>query len=271
MSDAASAAKPKPYTLAPDAGGRYPDLGQLFSATMAEFTDHLSDYVLLGLGHMLVVLPVVFGLIFVLYFGMTVFFLGGFVGSAVLGGIAAQGMGEDFGALVMSGGTLVTAILAIVGALALVVGAAALVAPFSASVNRAVARHQRGGEKMVFQDAFSTLTQDLPSVVVGAVLLVSGTLVGLLFCYLPGIAFSLLLSMAPLLIALHRRRAFEAFGQAFRDMNANPAWHLQFAGVYFVVAMIASYIPILGPMFLVSLHVRAYRMRYGDGVEPASA
>jgi hypothetical protein len=260
--------KPKPYTLGPAAGGRLPDIGSLFSATMGEFTDHLGDYLMLGLGQMLIVLPVVFALVFFIYFGISLLFVGGFVGSAILGAIVSDSAGDDAGALVASGGGLATAVLGMVAIFALILGVAALLAPVSASVARAVARHQRGEGKMTLQDAFSTVTQDLVPVAVMTTIMVTGTLFGLLFCYLPGIAFGMLLSMAPLLVYLHRQGAMPAFRRALSDVTANFGWYGQFAVIYFVVAMIASYIPLLGPMFMVSLHVRAYRERFGDAEEP---
>jgi hypothetical protein len=34
------------------------------------------------------------------------------------------------------------------------------------------------------------------------------------------------------------------------------------------LGMVASYVPVLGPIFLSALHVRAYREMFGDGEEP---
>lgn len=264
----ATSEKPKPYTLGRTEGGKFPDFGNLFSATLGEFVDHLGDYVMLGLGQMLIVFPAAFFLIFLLYGGITVLILGGVMGSGALGALVAEGAGDDTGALVMLGGTALTALATIAAFFALILGFAALLAPVGASVTRAIARHQRGEGKLTFQDAFATYTQDLLSVFAIAAILVTGTLVGLCFCYLPGLAFGMLLSMAPPMVYLHRQPAMTAFRVSLRDLTANAGWYLQFAVIYFAVAMIASYVPILGPMFLTSLHVRAYRERFGDADEP---
>ena len=40
------------------------------------------------------------------------------------------------------------------------------------------------------------------------------------------------------------------------------------AVVSFALSMVASYVPVLGPAFLMALHVRAYRSMFGDGPEP---
>ena len=52
-----------------------------------------------------------------------------------------------------------------------------------------------------------------------------------------------------------------------RGFAARPN-HVLFALLFMAVSMVATYVPILGPMFISALHLRAHRTMFGDEREP---
>jgi uncharacterized membrane protein len=93
-------------------------------------------------------------------------------------------------------------------------------------------------------------------------------LVGMMFCYIPGIAVALLFTMAPTMVYLHGKGAVAALSQSFAQIRKNPGPYLIIGLVQFGIGLVAAYIPVLGAMFSIALHVRAYREIYGDDEEP---
>jgi hypothetical protein len=260
----------KPYTLERTAGGRVPDLGQLISATIGDFTDNIGPYAMLGLGQFAVVFPVTLVAIVVIYFGIFAVMFGGLFGTGMLAAVIGR-TSDDAAGLVMVLGELLsmTVMMAFIfGAIGLI---AAIVAPISASTTRAIAAHQRGEAKLELSSAFSTATQDVAAVIAVTLLVTTVILGGMMFCYLPGLAAMILLSFAFEMVALHRRGALSAVSSAARSAMGNPSFYLMFGLVYFVIMMVAAYVPIIGPMFGSALHVRAYRELFGDGDEPVLA
>ena len=60
-----------------------------------------------------------------------------------------------------------------------------------------------------------------------------------------------------------------ALGESIAHVRQNFRWHLGFFAYTLLVNMIANYVPVVGPMFVIAFHVRMYREVYGDSAEPA--
>ena len=259
------ATPPKQYKHERIKGGAFPQIGALVSTTIAEFTDNLVPYLLAGVGMYVFTMVMTFITLFVVYAAM----FGGVIGSALIGGAVGQATGdEDLGALIGAIGSMMSMFL-IVFLLTAVLGA--IVAPVRASLERAIAAHQRGEKTLDFSAPFSTLTVNLPGVIAVSFLYSTAILVGLMFCYVPGLAIALLLTMAPTGVSLHDRGAVESLTSTFRQVMKNPAQYLVLGLVQAGISIVAAYIPVLGTMFALSLHVRIYRELYGDDEEPNMA
>lgn len=256
--------KPRPYTLEPVKGGRLPEHAKLLSAALQDLIDNLGPYVLASLAQTIIVLPIVFVFIFVIY---AVIGVGAVVGIGGMIGVASA-VGDEYAGLVMVVGQLLMFVLMFATILAMAAGLGGLLAPLTASLYRAVAKHQRGEGKLEFGSVFSTLTENVGSVIMVQLLLALGVSVGLMFCYLPGILFGFATAFAAPLVYIHRRTPLEAVTIAFNHTRDHIAWHAIWFGMMLVVGIAASYVPILGPAFLLALQVRAYREIFGDGEEP---
>lgn len=262
------AKKPKLYKLEPEPGGEFPELSGLFNETLEEFQDNITPYVFAGLAQFAVMLPVVFLGIFGLYFGIALGMGGTMVIGGILGGMIMEYVSEGLGLVVMLA-TQFVAILVPFLLIFLFIGfLAAVLAPFNASLVRAVAAHQRGQKELDFPEVFSTISQDLPKVI-GAALILSGlTIVGLFMCYLPALAVPIVFGFASSLVAMHRLGPTDGVKSAFTHFSQHMNWHLTFGVVYVGMSMVAGYVPVLGPAFLLALHTRAYRKVFGDGEAP---
>ncbi len=249
-------------------GGSLPPIGALFSETFDDLIKNIGPYVLAAVGFFVVVMPVgmVAGMIGMV--GMYVVLFGGIIGSAALGQAAGD---SDVGGLITAVGSLGSFGLAFVAFAFFIAVSSAVGAPFGASLNRAIAAHQRGEGTLAFNSAFSTATQDIGSSLVVAALVAFAGLLGMLFCYVGALVPAVLFSFAPTMVALHRQGALAAFSRCARHAMANPGEHVVWALVYLGSAMVSAYIPVIGTAFLLALNVRAYRKVFGDGPEPAHA
>jgi hypothetical protein len=259
--------KAKPYKTGPLPGGQLPDVGTLFSETMAEFMDNIGPYAMAGLGQMLVVFPVTFIAIFVMYGVLALGWGGSIVLTGVLSGIAAN-VSEELAELVAMFGLLGSMFVPLLLMIPLFVGIIALFAPMSASLYRAMAAHQRGEKQLELGSSFSTMGQGLVSVIVAALIVGTLAMLGAMMCYLPVIAVSILFGFTMGFVALHRVGAMQAARMSMQHALAHLNWYVMFGILSLVLGMVAYYIPVVGPMFAVSFHVRAYRSLFGDGVEP---
>lgn len=253
--------KPKPYRYAREDGGKIPDVGQLLSVTTAEFTDNIGPYALAGLGQLLVVLPVTFIGIIIGYIAMMVAMMFGMAGSTLLG----AGVGGDAGGAVAGIGTLASMGLGFFVLFLVIALMMAVIAPVSASLHRAVAAHQRGEKVLELGSAFSMAMQDLVPVLLVAILYGSIVTFGVLLCYLPGIVAMIVFGFAGPLVYIGRRGPVAAMALSMRHCIENINFYLPFGGIYFVIMMFAAYVPVIGPMYGMALHVRAYREIFGDG------
>jgi hypothetical protein len=266
----ADADKAKGYTMGRLAGGEVPDPAKLLSETLAELVDHVGPYLLAGLGQLVVVFPLTLVAVFLGYLviggGMFGVMFGGMLAGAAVGQAS-----EGLGGLVMILTQLLAFAVPIVGFGALIMGMIAVLAPLSASLTRAIAAHQRGEKELDFSASFSTATQDIGRVIIAGLIIGAAVTVGMMMCYLPALLVPLFLGFTTTFVALHRRSGLEAARINLQHVMANPGPHLTFGLLYLVMAMFSGYIPILGPMFVASFHVRAYRTLYGDGEEPVIA
>lgn len=252
--------KPKTYRVAREDGGALPDVGTLLSATIAEFSDNIGPYALAGLGHFLVLMPVTFVGIIVGYIAMLFAMLGGMTGSAMVG----VGVGGDAGDALAGIGSLASMALSFLALFAVIAAMMAILAPVSASLHRAVAAHQRGEKVLELGSAFGTLTQDIVPVLIVAILYGATIAIGLMLCYLPGLIAMIVFGFAPLLVYIGRKSPVAALSLSASHFMEHMSFYLPFGGLYIVIMMVAGYVPIIGPMFGMALHVRAYREIFGD-------
>jgi uncharacterized membrane protein len=267
--DAPVATPKKGYSTDPEPGGRLPEVGQLLSETMAEFMDKIGPYILAGLGLTVVVVPIAFATIFVAYFVI----FGGMLGISMVGiGVGAgiaENVNEGAGAFVMLVSQLLAIVVPLGAFVVLLMAMLALMAPLHASLVRAVAEQQRGGKELDFTSAFSTAGRDVAKVLIGAALITGLALLGALACYVPALAVTFLFGFVGAMVALHGVAPVTAMRANLRHALDHLWWHVLFGALYLVVLMVGSYVPVLGTMFVVAFHVRAYRVIFGDGEQPA--
>ncbi|MEL6349564.1 MAG: hypothetical protein AAFV53_41055 [Myxococcota bacterium] len=249
------------------AGGERPDLSELLSETMNEFTENLSSYAMAGLGQMLILFPVILITIFGLYIALGLGVVGMIVGGA---GLAAV-LPEDLVALGAVLGPFIMISVIGIGSIAAIGLVTAVTAPLHASLVRAIVAHQRGEQPLEWTSAFSTLTENVSAVIFGALTLTVLSILLAMMCYLPALLPLIFLTFAPSLIAIHGHGAMDGLRLAAQHARAHLGWHATFGLIGFVMLMVASNIPVIGPMFVVAFHVRAYRRVFGDGPEPVLA
>lgn len=254
-------------TLEP--GGGIPSISALFAETFTDVTENIQGYLMVALALMAVMIPFSLVLTFVGMFGLYMA-LGIGVFASILGGAAiGEATGDsDLGGIVTVIGSVGSSVLAFLVFFALILLMAAAMAPLSASLDRAIAAHQRGEAPLTFNAAFATIRQDMMSAF-GAVALVSATsLVGVFFCYVGAFVPAFFFSFAFPMVALHRKGAREAMRICATHAMARPMEHFVFMLAFVGTSLVAAYIPLLGPVFTLAFHVRAYRKMFGDGPEP---
>lgn len=256
----------KPQVIGKLAGGRLPPHGELLSATLEDFMGNLAGYVMAGVVLFAVRVPVTFIGIFFMYFVIFAVMIGGMIAAAAV----ASAFPADMTDLIMSIGSLGTGLATFVAVMAVMGGLIALLAPLVASVTRAIAAYQRGDSQLDIASAISTITQDLSGTIGVALLLVGLSLVGFLLCYLPGFIVLILGGHAAALVHHHHLRPMAAMRLSAATVMANPGWHLIYWLMIMALSMVAGLVPLLGPLFLVALSIRAYRELFGDGPEPAT-
>jgi hypothetical protein len=228
-------------------------------------TENVGGYLQVGLALIAVVMPVALLITFV---GLFVLY-----GLIIVGAIASVGAGaaigdatndRDLGGIVSGLGTMGSVLCSFVGFFGIMALGTAAIAPVSASVTRSIAAHQRGEGELTFQGAFSSIRQDMGANIAVVFLMMSLTLVGVMFCYVGALVPAFLFTFAVPMVAVGRVSALTALTRTARGAMARPMEHAAYAGAYFVTALVANYVPILGHAFLLALQVRAYRKVYGD-------
>ena len=238
-----------------EAGGRFPDIGNLVQETMTEFLDAIGPYLLGMLGLVLgyLIIGTSGGVVLVGLVAMLVF---------VLNALAV--IGEDAGALLA-----LIWLVANLGFLAVaMIGTMALTAPLHASFLRAVAAHQRGDDELQIASAFNTVTQELPRVVGVGALVGAAMSVGMLFCFFPLLLVPLFLGFAIPLVALHGLSPMDAARTNVKHVWVHLQDHAILALVTAAIGFMANFVPVLGPAFMMAFSVRAYRQIFGDGGAP---
>lgn len=267
---------PKPYALAPVAGGgKPPDPGKILSTSFAEFGDNLAPYAILGAIQMAILFPLIFIGIFAAYLVSGIAFVGVYaVGMVISIGLAAM-LPEDLGAAVAAIGMLLTLVVSLlamfIGLFGVLMVITLPVAPLQAAMSRAIAAHQRGEGPPEPAKVFATITQDLVPVLALAVLMSLAVLVGLLFLGVGALVPAYLFAFAPTLVAVHRMGAIQALRASARHAIADPSWHLIWTLLNWGLGIAASNIPVLGPAFMMAFHVRGHRELFGDGPAPVGA
>lgn len=252
-----------------EAGGGLPSLGALYGETFQDLTQNIQGYLMVGLALIAVVMPVSFLVGFVGVFVMYAAMGAGIVASVAGGGAIGDATGDrDLGGLVAGVGSIGAIIVGFLVFFALIAVMSALFAPLSASLYRAVAAHQRGETPLTFGGAFSTVKQDIVPTAMVLLLVTGASFLGVMFCYVGVFVPMVLFSFAFMMVALHRKGALEALRISARHAMARPSEHLVYVLAVFGTSLVAAYIPLLGPMFLIALNVRAYRKMFGDGAEP---
>jgi len=245
-----------------EAGGRFPNVGDLVQETWAEFMDAIGPYLMGMLG--LVVGYLIVGIAFTVVFG-------GLLAAVIVAVTALSAISEQLGSAVGPVvGLLSVAVNLVFGAL-VVVGSVALTAPLNASFLRAVAAHQRGEEELQVASAFSTITQDLPQVIGIGALVGVVSFVALLLCVFPVVLVPLFLGFAIPMVALHGMPAMHAARTNVEHVRDHLQDHAILALVTFALNSVAGLVPILGPAFVMAFSVRAYRKIFGDGEAPQLA
>lgn len=249
-------------------GGGKLDPMEILQDTLKEFTDDLGPYLLAGLGQFLVMVPLTLAFVFVMYFLVFATLFGGMFFGAFAAVAASETLGDEAAGAVFGlsyvGSLGLMFVVIMLAAMAL----GAIVAPLNASLVRRMAEHQRGGRKLDFSAYFSNASEDIPRVIMATVLVGLVTAVGFMFCYIPGIALAFLLMFATYLVILHKVSPVEAIRASAARFMAEPGPHAMFALLFMGVALVAANIPILGSMFITALHLRAYRVLFGDEEEP---
>ena len=246
-------------------GGETPAIGDLFKLTMDEFMQNIGPYALAGVGIMLASIPIVFITIIVTYILLIVGVFGSVMG---LSAAAIAILPEDLMFLGPMAGGILAIVFIFVAITFLMSGINALLAPFNASLVRAVAAHQRGEQELTLGAAFSTMTQNLLSVMGTAILLSIMASMLAAFCYLPMLLVPLFFAFAPGLVALYGIKAFDAIKGAGGHAKRHLKWHGLYMLTLIGANLLASNIPVIGPAFMSALHVRAMRMVFGDGEFP---
>lgn len=249
-------------------GGATPDPIDIFQETWKEFSDDPGPYILAGLGQLCVIVPVVMILFLVIYFGIFATIFGGVFIGAMAAVIVGETVGPEAGGLTFMLTYVLTFVVMFLVIIAASSAVGAVMAPINASLTRRIAMHQRGEKTLDFTAAFSDMGQDLMNVIVLALLTSVIIFVGIMMCYAPGLIAAFLLIYAGTFTYLHRMKPMEAVMASVNHFRENLQFHGMFTLLYFCTAMIASYIPVAGPMFVAALHVRAHRTLFGDGEVP---
>jgi hypothetical protein len=250
-----------------EAGGADADLSELIQEGIQDFSKDIGPYLLAGMGQFLVVVPVSFAAGLVAYFGSMLGMMGGWIVGLVLGLLLASlgDVGAFLGALVMVGLPFLGLFAVLLPILPVMV---AILAPVNASLVRAVAAHQRGEKELSLGSAFETLTEDVGRVIVTALVLTGFTMVGLLFCYVGALLVPILFGFVSTLVALHRCGPIEAFRLQIAHLRKHGNTHLMLGVGQIAFSMVAGFVPVIGPLFLVDMQVRAHRKMFGDGPTP---
>ena len=221
-----------------------PSVMDVLVETFEDYQEHLSGYMLAGAGVVLVMVPLsllsVFGLLAALVLGMAPGLITDDELLTVVGSIGGYGLG-------LTGLILLNVVV---------------FAPMQASVGRAIADRIAEHHTLDIGAAFSTWSTDIGKVI-GAHLFVSLlVMLGMVFCYVPGLVAAVMLGFVVPAVIVHRLSPVAAVRLSIRHASEHLAWHLGYFVVCFGIAMACSYIPFFGVAltvtFLQSFQLRCY-------------
>jgi uncharacterized membrane protein len=145
-------------------------------------------------------------------------------------------------------------------------------APLTAGLYRAVWAYKLDQEPLGLGSALSRMSEDLGSVLLLGVLNLLAAIVGMSCCYVGLFVPAVLFDLALPAIVVHRMGAIEAMRFSASHVTRNPAWHVGYWGIGFVVSLVAGYVPIvggpIGVTILAAYQLETYRALFGDGPEP---
>lgn len=124
-----------------------------------------------------------------------------------------------------------------------------------ASLTRSIEDRITQGTPLGFSASFRTWRENLWDVIVVNLLVAAFTMVGLMFCYLPGLVVALALCFAPPLVALRGVRPMDAIAMSFNHFKAHPGWATKFLLLGVLVMIVISYLPIVGYLFSIPFYV----------------
>ena len=242
-----------------------PGVTVVASEVLNEFMKDLGPYALAGAGYLVVMIPLIFVSIIVMYIGMGV----AMALMMMLAALAGSIVGE-LGGLVVS---LVGTFLVVALIFAFAVGLNGLVAPLHASLYRAIAKHQRRDPEdevpteLSFGSAFSTVTTAPLSAAMIHIMVTGAVIVGLVFCYIGALVPVFFLMYAPGLVFVDGLSPIDAIKRSVATARENLGWHAGHFGLSMVIGMFSGYIPIIGPMFAQAYSVKIHRVVFGDHPE----
>lgn len=159
--------------------------------------------------------------------------------------------------------TLGLLLVGLVGVASLLV-VMALPAPVYASLLRTF--DVDGPGAVQFGAAFSRVQPDVGRVVVASLAFGGLTVLGMMFCFLPGLLATFALHFVLPAVALDRMGFVDAARRSWEHVTMRPGWALGVWAIYMLVVGILSQIPLIGAMIAIPLafdfHVRAYRAVY---------
>jgi hypothetical protein len=261
--DHRSPVSPRPLTGSPLA-----DVSEAARETLADVSAHLGPYATLGVlsllvGMVVMVVPMVATMAVSAVAAVLALAASGV---AIGGAVQALDSGaEALGAAVIVLSVASYAFMFVVSVvfLALVVLAATALAPLAAATMRAMAAHQRGERLLSARAVLADVRLDAP-VILTMFLLQSVSAVAVLFGGVGIIVPAVLFAFALPLVVLHGERPMAAFRRSAAHARAHLGWHAGYALCIMGVSMVANYVPVVGPMFALSLYVRMARRVFGD-------
>lgn len=233
---------------------RLPSVTELVSSTAQDVMGDFGGYMLSGLLFFVVMMGGTLASVLFIYGGM---FLGMVPGMIL----------EDEGLTILG---VVSAML--LATLAIVAGFTVLLGPLLAGLIRSLWARMNRGQPLTLMAPLSGARQDPMGAIVLYTVVTLASVVGMLFCYLPGLLVQMFLGFALPAHAVHGLKPMDAMRFSIGHVRANLGWHLAFYFLGLAVMMVIMYIPFIGyvlmfPVFF-TYQLKAYREIFGDCAVP---
>lgn len=195
----------------------------------------------------IIVIPLAFGC-------LCAFGIGGTAGAAALSA-ALDSSGGASGSVAM-----LSALAGYLGFfVTILLGISILSGPFFGSMVRSLDRLVRTGEEISFGDVFTTAFKQPFKDIFSTVILLTLILLGLPFCYIGALVPAFFLMWFTWSCELDGVPLGRALSRSIRAVLARPSWCLGTFALGVVFAILASYVPILGPVATLVFYTKAYR------------